>query len=223
LKKAFILAKVDSMIINWYGESCFKIVTGGVTLLVDPFESNTGFTPPRFKADITLTTLTKLPLEDFFGEEKKETNQISGPGEFEIQGIRVVGVPLRKETNAEEMRTVFMVEAEGMKLGFLGYISTDPDAIELEYINEVDIACIPGGGAPFLSVDKAVKLIKNISPKIVIPTLFKIPGLKRKAGDAKEFIHALESNGESTVSQEKLTIKKNDLPEHLKSVVLKKT
>ena len=79
------------MIINWYGEGCFKVQTGGLVLLTDPFLSQTGLTPPRGKFDIVLKTLIPLPLSQ---QENKEEKVILGAGEYEIKGIEIKGFSL---------------------------------------------------------------------------------------------------------------------------------
>ena len=110
------------------------------------------------------------------------------------------------------------MKAEEMKLCFLGHIAELPDSDIREKLTEIDILFIPAGGDPFLPQEDAAKLVKQIQPKIVIPTLFKIPSLKRQSADVKKFLQELEQKAEP---QEKLTIKKKDLPENTMMVVLK--
>lgn len=202
------------MIINWYGEGCFKIQTSGITILTDPFDSESGLTPPRFKADVILKTLTFPSI----ALNKEEVVEIMGPGEYEFKGVEFLGWPLTKESNKESLKTVYLVKAEDLNLCFLGYISNGLDPSILEKLAEVDLLFIPAGGKPFVNQELAVKLIKQIEPKMVIASLFKTPGLKRRADDVKEFLRELE---QKTEPQEKLTIRKKDLPTKMEVVVLK--
>lgn len=195
------------MVINWYGEGCFKIQTSSMVILVDPFESSTGLTPPRFKADITLATNASF-TKNFF-----PNSEITGPGEYEVKGIEISGLMLAPD------KTVYIVKAEDMQLGFLGHIADETPAADLmEKLNSVDLLFIPAGGKPFIDQEKAAKLIKQISPKMVVASFFKTPGLKRKADDVKEFLKELEKKAEP---QEKLTIKKKDLTEKMEISILK--
>lgn len=206
------------MVINWYGEGCFKIQVGGVTLLTDPFSNETGLTPPRFKADITLRTLTPYP----FPYEETNSSLISGPGEYDIKGIDISGYPMRvakakKDEGGKAIKTVYAVATEDLRLGFLGHLGETPDPSLIEELGDIDLLFIPAGGAPFISQEEAAKLIKQISPKIVVASFFKIPGLKSKVEDARAFLKEL---GQKTEPQEKLTVKKKDLPAAMQVVVL---
>ncbi len=228
------------MVINWYGEACFRIQTGDTVVLTDPFPASTGgrsssggkggsasggdigvgLTPPRGKVDVILRTRTELPIPY---TPEREDFHVEGPGEYEVKGIEIVGfpcLPVGRDTpknGGETFDTIYRVKAEGLRIALFGHIAEVPDAEVLERLGEVDVLFIPAGGAPFLSVEKAVKLVRQVNPKIVVATLFKIPKLERKAGDVKAFLEEIEQKG---VPQEKLVIKKKDLPTTLQVVVL---
>jgi L-ascorbate metabolism protein UlaG (beta-lactamase superfamily) len=141
-----------------------------------------------------------------------DSQVISGPGEYEVKGIEITGYQMQKESTKDTIKSVFLIKVEDLRLGFLGYIAETPDADALERLGEVDVLFVPAGGAPYLSAEQAAKLVKQINPKIVVATLFKIPKLARKAGDVKEFLSELELKAEP---QEKLVVKQKDLPQHL--------
>lgn len=205
------------MVINWYGEGCFKIQTGGLTLLTDPFEPSTGLTPPRGKSEIILKTLTAWPLK----EEEAEGQVILGGGEYEIQEVSVRGFPVLKESSDKFFKTVYKVVAEEIKLGFLGHLSEElhPEAIQ-NLKDETDILFIPAGGKPFIHQEAAAKIIKQLSPKLVVASFFKTPGLKRSSSDWKSLADEIGQKPEVT---EKLSIRKKEVSEQkgLKLIVLK--
>jgi len=204
------------MVINWYGEDCFKIQSGEFVLLIDPFESSTGLTPPRFKSNGVLKTIIPYPLP----RETTETAVVAGPGEYEIGGAEISGWRLENGAKATEgifLKTAYVVKLEDIRLGFLGHARTIPSPDTLEALSQVDILFIPGGGAPYLSQEQAAKLIKQISPKIAIPSLFKTTGLTRKADDVKAFLDELDQHPKP---EPKLTIKKKDLPTSIRVMVL---
>ncbi len=205
------------MVINWYGEGCFKIQTGEITLLTDPFENSTGLTPARGKIDITLKTLTGYPPP----EKTKDAEQvILGPGEYGVGDIDIKGFQLAKDSTDTYFKTAYAVLAEGLKLGFLGHISEYPEPEILEQLKPVDILFIPAGGEPFIGIESAAKLIKQLEPKIIVGSFFKIPGLKRASADYKDFVKELDQKAEP---EEKLVIKKKDLAEQkgIRVVILK--
>lgn len=200
------------MVINWYGEGCFRVQASDFNLITDPFDSKTGLTPPRVKADLTLETVTSLP----YSENGPEL--IVGPGEYEVKNIRVTGIPLTKESNTKEAKTAYLVEVDDVRLCFLGHLASELDAEALEYLDEVDVLFIPGGGAPFISQKDAAALVKQLEPRIVIPSFFKIPNLKRSSEPVIKF---LEELGKKAEPVEKLSLKKKDLEPVTKVVVLK--
>ncbi len=200
------------MVINWYGEGCFKIQTGGLTLLVDPFLPSSGLTPPRFKADITLHTTTALPLGE---DDTAREGVIAGPGEYEIKGVSIHGWQI--ESTGAEIRSAYLVKTEDLSLAFLGSMSRTPSPELLEGAGGAEVLILPVGGDPFLDGAAAAKIVKQLSPKIVIPSFFKIPHLARKADGVSSFLKELGQNAEP---QEKIVIKKKELPPSAHAVVL---
>jgi L-ascorbate metabolism protein UlaG (beta-lactamase superfamily) len=199
------------MVINWYGEGCFKVQTGGQTLLVDPFSNTTGLTPPRFKSDVTLYTRTPLPL----GIELDGEGVIRGPGEYEVKEIGVHGYIA--EALPEEVRSAYLVKTEELSLAFLGHIAKEPSPELIEHLSGADILFVPVGGAPYLDGETAAKIVKQLAPKIVVPAFFKIPNLSRKAESVASF---LKEFGQEAEPQEKLVIKKKELPASTRAFVL---
>lgn len=196
------------MIINWYGEGCIKIQSGEFTILVDPFEGQTGLTAPRAKADVLIKTLTGAKN---IGVTESEEHLIAGPGEYNIEEATITGFGVMQESTPEFIKTMYTVRLDEITVCLLGHSVETPSPEILEHLEEADILVIPGGGAPFMSQKTAVKLIKQIQPKIVIPTFFKIPGLKRASENIQTL---LEEYGEkNTEKQEKLSIKKKELGE----------
>src|SRR3989344_1056048 len=192
------------MIINWYGEGCFKVQTGGLTFLTDP-DVGSGLTAPRGKVDFVLKTLTAWPLP-----ESEEGRVLRGAGEYEVQGIEVSGFSLPKESSDIFIKTAYLVKAEGLRLCFMGHLSNYPEAEMLENLKPADILFIPAGGKPFLGQEPAAKLVKQLDVKIVVPAFFKVPGLKRNSDDVKDFAKEL---GQKADPEEKLVIKKKEVAE----------
>lgn len=195
---------VISMVITFYGENCFKFQVGDTSVLTDPVDSKSGLSSPRFKYDALIKTLSLFPPE-----EKGEELAIFGPGEYNFKDITVSGFLLENEVTEKILKTVYVAQMEDIKFGIMGHLAEMPQPSVMEHLEEIDVLILPGGGKPFIDQKHAVKLIRQIQPKIVIPTFFKVPGLKRQADDLKEFLE--EFNHGKREPQEKLTIKKKDL------------
>lgn len=209
------------MIITFYGEGCFKIQSGDFVVSTDPFDDKTGLAIPRFKSDIVLKTLTPLPLSQEL-TSLPNYQLIYGSGEYNISAeggsasdgkdINITGFGVPKESSEKFLKTVYLIKMEGINLCFLGHISETPEPAILEHLEEVDILFIPAGGEPFITQKSAMKTIKQIEPKIVIPSFYKIQSLKRPAANLSIFLE--EFNGEKTKqkeAREKLVLKKKDL------------
>ncbi|MFH1347045.1 MAG: MBL fold metallo-hydrolase [Spirochaetota bacterium] len=207
------------MVITFYGEGCFKIQSGEFSVLTDPFDAQTGLTPPRFKVDLVLRTIT--PVSSLEKKDDVVVSEIIGSGEYNISGADISGFQLVKESSKSFFKTAYSLKLEDINLCFLGHISEIPEPMVLERLGEPDIIFIPAGGAPFMDLKLAVKIIKQLQPKLVIPCFFKVPSLKRKAGDIKDFLEELNGNKEKIgEAVEKLVIKKKDLAEIKKTQVV---
>lgn len=170
------------MIINWYGGGCYKIQASGFDIVIDPESSQSG---SRLKGNLLLKTTSSFPVTE-------KENEIAGPGEYEISGVVVRG-SATSESSSKEIKTAYMVYADGIRLGFLGNISSDLDEKALDALGEIDILFVP-------SNSYGAKLAKSIEPKIVIPGW----------GDPKKVALDMGAKGEP---QEKLVIKKKEVDE----------
>ena len=179
------------MIINWYGSGCYKVQASGFDIVIDPESSESG---KRLKGDLTIRTTSPFPFENVEGE-------ISGPGEYEISGAVVRGA-MAPGSGAKELRTVYRVVVDDIRLGFLGDVPSELGEKELDTLGEIDILFIPSNAI-------GAKLARSIEPKLVVPGW----------GDPMK---AATDIGQKPESQEKLVIKKKDIDEveGIKVVVL---
>jgi len=140
---------------------------------------------------------------------------VSNPGEYEIQGVFIQGIPAFHDDSQGKERgkiTIYTIETEDMRichLADLGQKELTTD--QLEKIGSIDILLVPVGGTYTIEAKDAVKVISQIEPKIVIPMHYMLPKLKAKLDDVDNFLKAMGSK--SIEPQNKLTIKQKDLPE----------
>lgn len=199
------------MTIAWYGEACFLLESGGVRILTDPPSKESGLAAPRLKADILV--LSK-PVE--IPNTLQESFMIADPGEYEVKDIRVQGIaaPIKNKNP----HTIYLIEMDGIKIAHLGYLDGDLNSEQLGILNDPDIIFLPVGGGEVLNGEAAVNLMNKIEPRLAVPSLYEIKGLKRKAAALAEFFKEL---GAKEAPQPKLVIKKKDLdPEVTKIAVL---
>jgi len=108
----------------------------------------------------------------------------------------------------------FVVEVDGVHTIHLGEIGHLLSEEKLADIGEIDIACVPIGGA--LSPTKAASLMAQLDPKIVVPmTLCEDD---RDCAEAlAKFFHEM---GAEPVTQPKLSVTSSSLPAETITVLL---
>jgi len=201
------------MVITHHGGQCFKVTFGDLTLVFDPISKGGTLPAVRFGADIALVSRNH---PDMNGTEEvafggKEPFIISGPGEYEKEGITVQGFLTKSEyglakEQADAVNTIYAVKLEGMTLVHLGALSgTNLPADAKEAIDEIDVLFVPVGGDGVLDPAEANKLATMLEPKIVIPMHWS--GM----GEPKSLDSFIKQEGEDAEKVEKLTIKKKDV------------
>ncbi|MDP2856276.1 MAG: MBL fold metallo-hydrolase [bacterium] len=196
------------MTIEWRGEGCFEISTTGdhFSILTELPSRDSGLNAPRTKTDVLLSIWAGLE-DTIFSKKQEDRFVISGPGEYEVKGVTIKGIKLSSDGNS--IKTVYLIGAEDLQIGYLGEIGKKEVTPELVgFFEDVDILMVPIGGGEMLDADAAMALINQIEPKIAIPMYYKISGLKRKADSLEAF---LKEAGVNVRSEEKLLIKKKDL------------
>lgn len=211
------------MIITWYGHSCFKIQSGQLTLIIDPFDASVGLKPPRGKADIILSTHAHYDHANIKSWEG-ESFIITGPGEFEVKDISIVGIASFHDKNEGKNRgnnTIYLIDIEGIRLCHLGDLGQDKlQSDQLEWLEDADILFVPIGGEYTIDSEEAANVVHQIEPKLVIPMHYKIAGLEIDKLDGVDAF--LKEMGAGKVeAQPKLTIKKKELPEETQVFVMK--
>jgi len=198
------------MSIEWFGEGCFKITETGnhFSILTELPSKESGLSIPRHKTDVFLSVFSQLS-DSLFNEEKKDWFIIKNAGEYELKGNFIYGMVLNIEK--ELVKSLYKIRIEDMKIGYLGEMKDKEMTPEVgNFLADIDIMILPIGGGDVLSIEKAVEIIKQIEPKIVIPMYYKIPQLKIKRNEVEAFLKKAEIK---SVEQnlEKFSVKLKDL------------
>ncbi len=205
------------MTITWYGQSCFKLETREAILAIDPFSKDIGLAPPRFHADIVLVTHHHADHDNtaVIAGRNGEPKIIDGPGEYEMNGLAVTGIPTFHDEHGGKERganTVFRIETEGISIVHLGDFGESSLREETaEGLGDVDILLIPVGGVFTIDAGTAAKIANQIEPRIVIPMHYRLPNLKIKLGAVGDFLKEYGAAGAERL--DKLNVKKKDLPQ----------
>lgn len=194
------------MIISYQGAQSFKVQFGDTVLAFDPISKDSKMKASSFGADIALISINHPDMNG--GEQAsrgdKKAFVVNGPGEYEIQGVFIKGLPsVSTYDGKERINTIYTVNLEGMNLCFLGALgeANVPNETK-EAIDGVDILFAPIGGEGVLNASEAYKFAVSLEPSIIIPMNFSDASLKA----------FIKEGGEGNVAPvDKLTIKKKDL------------
>lgn len=209
------------MVIYWYGQACFRIQSGDLVIAIDPFSKEIGLTPPRFRADIVLVThshydhsnVESIPASPFL---------ISGPGEYEVGGVYVLGMETFHDKNQGRdrgMNTMYVIEVEGLRLLHMGDFGEEALRSEtLDAVGSIDILMIPVGGTYTVDGEGASRIVKQVEPRFVVPMHYKTPGLKINLAGVEEFLK--EMGASQKTPEDKFVVKKRDLGEDEKTEVI---
>lgn len=208
-----------AMIISYYGRQHFKLQVGDLTVAVNPVSKEGKGKVSKYGADITLVT-TNHP--DYNGIEQTELGSktpfvIRGAGEYEVQNIFIKGFATSvtlKEGKQEKVyqNTSYVFTIDGIRVTFLGALSTPLQPEHKEIIDETDVLFVPVGHDTFLlNPYDAHKLAVSLEPKLIIPIDYNEQSLP---------VFLKEAGAEKVEPLEKLTIKKKDIDGKLGEVVL---
>src|SRR6185295_15616451 len=174
------------MQIQYFGLSSFKITTKEATIITDPFHKDSGLTPPRGAADILILAEKNSKLYSAVSGISGEHFDITYPGDYDIKGVAVTGIPLKQEKGYV---TVFLIESEDMRILNLTHIGEwNMKEDEIEALGEIDILILPVGGNTVLSASAASKIVNEIEPKIVIPSHYKMKELISDLDSLEKFV-----------------------------------
>lgn len=209
------------MTITWYGQSCFRLESKDVSLLIDPFSPEIGLKPPKIKDNIVLVSHQHYDHNNIEGMPE-ESFLIKGPGEYEVKGVFIRGIQsFHDKSQGQErgLNTIYVIKMEDMVLAHLGDFGEGRLSEEqIEKIGDVDVLMIPIGGVYTINYKEAVEAISQIEPKIIIPMHYKIQGSKSDIDGPEKFLKEISLTPEKVEKSYK--IQKKNLPAEEMKLVL---
>jgi L-ascorbate metabolism protein UlaG (beta-lactamase superfamily) len=177
------------MDITWYGGSCFRLQSSGVTILTDPFDlpPSTALPAPH------VVTLSQRSMGDRL-QAPGAYRLVDGPGEYEIKSIAITGVALRQTRdtpsaggadtggeqgadnpppNAGGARTcVYGLTLDGVVVVHLGRLRRVPTTQEMQQFGTPDVLLFPVGEPDGLAAPQVVALVAlatQLEAKLLVP------------------------------------------------------
>lgn len=154
--------------IEYKGANTVVVNTKSLSLVTDPKLSLVGLKDASTKHKVVLAT------EERFAVSSEDTKLvIAGPGEYEVGNFSINGRAVMRHIDTEQdgkLSTLYRIEVGDVAIGILGNISSELSDDDLEVLGVVDILAVPvGGGGYTIDATNAVKLVRQIEPKVVIP------------------------------------------------------
>ena len=208
------------MEITWYGQSCFRIGERGRFAVTDPYSTEIGLSLPRLSSTV-VTVSHQHDDHNNVRALRGSSYVVSGPGEYEIGGIFVIGVATYHDDRSGKERgknTAYLIELDDLTVCHLGDLGHVPSQEQIEQFNGVDILLVPVGGRTTLAGARAAEVVNLIEPSVVIPMHYKIPGLKANLEGPARFLR--EMAVEEPMTLESLKINASQLPESVQVVLL---
>jgi L-ascorbate metabolism protein UlaG (beta-lactamase superfamily) len=206
--------------IQYYGANCVRLSTKKANITVDDNLASLGQKSVAKTDDIVLKT---MPMDLPAKVEPKIVIDI--PGEYEVSTISVHGIPARAHMDEEGQKsaTMFKIMSDEVKVAVVGHVYPELSDEQLEALGAVDILIIPVGGNGYtLDSVGALKLIKKIEPKLVIPTHYADKALKYEVPQQplEEALRGLAMEPKETAA--KIKIKAGELGETTQLIVLER-
>lgn len=207
------------MDLQFYGANCISFTHKGSRIVIDDNLADLGGKSVTKPDDVALFT-------GVHGEAGLARLTFDSPGEYEVSDVSVIGIAARAHIDEEKTlnATMFKLVTGDVSVLVTGHIYPELTSDELEAIGVIDLLIVPVGGNGY-TVDPvgALKLIKDIEPKLVVPTHYADNTLKY-AVPQQELSNALKElamEPKETVS--KLKLKHGELSDLTQLILLEKS
>lgn len=156
------------MKITWIGHACFKLEHEGSSVVIDPYSDGSvpGLLPVKETADMVLCS-------HGHGDHNAAGNvQITGKAADMIKVTAIDSFHDDKEGSLRGKNKIFVLEWGGYKIVHFGDIGCQLTGEQAEQVSGADLAMIPVGGYYTVDAAEAAQILKEVSPKLVIPMHF---------------------------------------------------
>lgn len=206
------------MDIEYKGANCITITTKKAVIVVDPKLSQVGLKDIKSKDAIVIAT------QDDLLTAAEDAIVIDRPGEYEAHDVSVVGEASERMIDHDKSKknTIYRLTLDDITFAILGHVAAPLTEEQLEVLSVIDVAIVPVGGNGYtLDAHQAVSVIRQIDPKVVIPTHFADKAIKYEVpqDEIDGFVKELAAPQVEKTSKWKL----KTLPEVLTLVELERT
>jgi L-ascorbate metabolism protein UlaG (beta-lactamase superfamily) len=159
-------------------------------VVTDPYPPAIGLKLSRMDADV-VTVSHEHENHSYTQVVREGAYEIRGPGEYEVAGVSVIGVPTYHDSDkgAKHGRnTVYLIEIDDVRVCHLGDLGHSLDDSEAEPLTSADVLLVPVGGRSAISATQAAEVVRQLEPRYVVPMHYAIPGLKVQLDPIDRFL-----------------------------------
>lgn len=208
------------MDVTWLGHGCFRLRGRNAAVVTDPYPPAIGLKLARMDADL-VTVSHEHENHSYTQVVRDGAYEIHGPGEYEVAGVSVIGVPTfhdAEKGSKHGRNTVYLIEIDDVRICHLGDLGHKLEDAEAEAVASPDVLLVPVGGLTAMNAAQAAEVVRQLEPRYVVPMHFAIPGLKLQLDPIDRF---LKEMGVTTAEpQPKLAVQKSSGEYDTRVVVL---
>jgi len=206
--------------VTWLGHGCFRLRGRSAAVVTDPYPPAIGLKLSRMDAEV-VTVSHDHDNHSYTQVVREGAYEIRGPGEYEVAGVSVIGVPTYhdSEKGAKQGRnTVYLIEIDDVRVCHLGDLGHKLGDVEAETVASPDVLLVPVGGQTAMNGAQAAEVVRQLEPRYVVPMHYAIPGLKLQLDPIDRFLK--EMGVTSSEPQAKLAVQKSSVTEYETKVVV---
>lgn len=158
------------MKITWLGHSCFQVEKDGYSVVFDPYEDGSvpGLEPVRVEADAVFCSHGHHDHNAVQNVTLKHTGR---PSSFQVSTIATYHDPWQGAKRGAD--TIHILDDGTTRLAHLGDLGCELEPEQKAQLKNLDVVLIPVGGFYTIDAAQAAALVREITPKLVIPMHFR--------------------------------------------------
>jgi L-ascorbate metabolism protein UlaG (beta-lactamase superfamily) len=206
--------------VTWLGHACFRLRGRGAAVVTDPYPPTIGLKLARMDADL-VTVSHDHEDHNYTQVVRDGAYEVRGPGEYEVAGVSVIGLPTYHDDEKGAKRgrnTVYLIEIDDVRICHLGDLGHKLDDGEAEAVASPDVLLVPVGGRATINGELAAEVVRQLEPRYVVPMHYAIAGLKLELDTVDRFLK--EMGVAASEAQPKLSVQKSSVSEYETKVVV---
>ena len=204
------------MEIRLIGSASFLVTSAAGTVVTDP--------APEILSDSSLKDENAIAVFSRRGgivsNFPDSLTILDGPGEYEVSGVSVFGIPTPAGADAavtREVTTQYVIDADGIAVCSLGFIGSIPEARALRATGNIDVVLVPTTDESPMSAEQLAAAVRIIDPKVVVPSGFD-SAAGRPGEELRRFIEELGAKPDDPAPR--ISLSRSNLPEEMRVVIL---